>query len=78
MAAKDVLSNAKGVGTKLAEYATGGPFSCSRCEYFKANGSKGLCNQKVVLKDPQVPTDKKSGLKIVSPTGCCRYVEIEK
>ena len=81
MSAKDVLSKAdsRGMGTKVAEYATSGPYHCEDCIYLGKRDTpskgKGLCNQKVMLRDPQVPTDKASGLKIVDvERGCCRFV----
>jgi hypothetical protein len=82
MAAKDVLAGqARGQGTKVAEYSEAGPFHCKDCTYLKTPGpdaAHGLCNQKVMLKDPQVKTDAKSKLKIVNiEHGCCRFVKVK-
>lgn len=81
MSAKEVLGGKSphGMGTKVAEYSDQGPFHCEDCVYLKERGKpspeNGLCNQKTMLKDPKVPTDKKSGLKIVNMEyGCCRFV----
>jgi len=49
------------------------PKACQYCEYF----SKGtLCNNRIVLRDTQIPKDSVSGLKIVNgPDGCCNEFE---
>lgn len=82
MAAKDLLSrpSSKGQGIGAAEYAEQGPYHCEDCVFLKRRDfpkeGKGLCNQKVMLTVAKVPTDKKSGLKIVNMEhGCCRYVK---
>jgi hypothetical protein len=72
--AKSVLGKSEphGEGTRLAEYIqTPLRIHCGSCEY---RSGKNLCRQKVVLKDKQVPSDKRTGLKIIDPVdGCCRY-----
>lgn len=84
MAVKDILGGAGsgGIGTKIAEYSERGPFHCEDCIYLKTPGpdkEHGLCKEKHMLKDPEVKTDKKSGLKIVNiELGCCRYVRPPK
>lgn len=81
MSAKSILGSESkeakakhGSGTRVAGYAgpDWAPFRCSHCEYFE---KPNLCGNKVVAKDPQVPRDKKSGKKLVSPQGCCSYFE---
>jgi hypothetical protein len=60
-----------GYGTKVSEYTEDPtPKRCDTCKYFK---SPGLCNNKVVARDPKVKTDRESGLKIVKPELCCRF-----
>lgn len=79
MPAKDVLSKPEkkkvhGSGTSVSGYIES-PVAkkCGTCEYIKQDR---LCNQKTVLKDKQIKTDIKSGLKIVNPqTGCCDFWE---
>ena len=87
MSAKDVLAKSgysdRGMGTKVSEYSEQGPFHCGDCVFVSQKDSpskgKGLCKEKHVLKDPQVPTDKKSKLKIIDLIhGCCRYVKYPK
>jgi hypothetical protein len=82
MAAKDVLGAgdaAKGIGTKVSEYSEGGPFHCGNCVFAIRKDvpkeGQGLCNEPHVLKDPQVPTARRSKLKVVDlKNGCCRFV----
>lgn len=85
MKAKEVLSGKKeaaeakkvtGTGTRVSGYVDDPtPKRCNTCEYFK---SPGLCKNARVLKDKEVKTDKKSGLKIVDPVnGCCSFWEPE-
>lgn len=85
MSAKEVMggSRANEMGTAVAAYSEQGPFHCDDCVFLKVRGKpspqNGLCNQKVMLKDPKVKTDKKTGLKIVNMEhGCCRYVKYAK
>ena len=70
--------------TKLAGYAESGPYHCGNCEYlkgrkegnvFRDERGLGRCNQKVMLADREVLSDK-DGLKIVNiERGCCEFVE---
>jgi hypothetical protein len=73
---KTVLSRSDphGDGTKVAEYIeTPVEKRCGTCEYLVG---KNLCRQKVVLKDKEIKTDTKTGLKIIDPKdGCCRFWE---
>jgi hypothetical protein len=44
------------------------------CETCRSFSEPNFCKHKIVLKDPKVKTDKKSGLKIVNPEyGCCNF-----
>jgi hypothetical protein len=59
-----------GHGTPLSGYIESDvPRACGTCEYLE----KGtLCRNRKVLRDPKVPRDKNSNLKIVDPVyGCC-------
>lgn len=73
---KSVLSKPEihGIGTRVSEYVdTPVKRECQTCEYFVG---KDLCRNKIVAKDKEVKTDKKTGLKIVEPiNGCCRLWE---
>lgn len=66
----------KGQGTRVAEYIeTPLRIHCATCEYLTG---KNLCRNKIVAKDKEVKTDKKTGLKIIDPVkGCCRMWEAE-
>ena len=81
MRAKSILGGDKpasapkqaiGSGTKISGYVESPQAKkCGTCEYRKG---KNLCRQSTVLKDSAVPTDKKTGLKIVSfEDGCCDF-----
>ena len=90
MAAKDVLAGVeapkkspgysdKGMGTRVAEYATSGPYHCGNCVFAIRRDvpkeGQGLCNEPHVLKDPQVLAARRSKLKVVDlKNGCCRFV----
>jgi hypothetical protein len=65
-------SEPHGEGTRVSEYIeTPLRIHCGTCEYLTG---KNLCRQKIVAKDKQVPSDKKTGFKIIDPIkGCCRY-----
>lgn len=73
--AKDILGSERhvpnpGHGTPVSGYIESDvPRACGSCEYLV----KGrLCKNHKVLRDPKVPTDKNSNLKIVDPVyGCC-------
>ena len=84
MAAKDVLAGEAGAaGTKVAEYATQGPYHCGDCIWAVRKDvpekGKGLCKEPHVLKDPQVPAARRSKLKVVDLIhGCCRFVTYPK
>ena len=84
MAAKDILAGSDnerketkkpvGTGTKVSGYVES-PVAkkCGTCEYL-VNGN--LCNNKVVLRDPQVPFARRSKLKRVdAEDGCCSFWE---
>ena len=69
----------KGMGTKLAEYGTDGPYSCMNCWYLQSREPRsetlGRCNEPHMMKDPDVEKDEQ-GLAIVDKVnGCCRYVD---
>jgi hypothetical protein len=87
MAAGDALGKSgyleKGAGTKISEYSEQGPFHCNDCIHAIRKDvptkGKGLCNERHVMKDPQVPTARRSKLKIVDLVhGCCRFVTYPK
>lgn len=63
--------------TKLAGFASDGPYHCANCEYLTA--SRDRCNQAVMMADPEVEHDEK-GLAIISDPErqCCEFVEPEK
>jgi hypothetical protein len=73
--AKDILSKSShvpnpGHGTTVSGYIESDvPRACGTCEYLV----KGvLCKNHKVQRDPKVPKDKNSNLKIVDPVyGCC-------
>jgi broad specificity phosphatase PhoE len=60
--------------TKLAGFASNGPYSCANCEYLNQTGNR--CNQEVMMADPEVQHDEK-GLAIITdaPHQCCEFVE---
>ena len=66
--------------TKLAGYATGGPYHCSDCIYLKKDfndNGLGRCNHPVMIADTEVEHDK--GLAIVNiEKGCCEFVSPPK
>lgn len=72
--AKDILSKShapnSGHGTPLSGYIESPvPRTCGLCEY---KVGTQLCNNRQVLRDPRVPKDIHSGLKIIDPVyGCC-------
>lgn len=74
--AKSVLGKSQphGQGTRFAEYIeTPLRIHCGSCEYLVG---KKFCRQEEIMKDPQVPKDKATGLKIIDPIkGCCRFWE---
>lgn len=63
--------------TKLAGFASSGPYSCSNCEYLAESGTR--CNQKVMMADTEVDHDEK-GLAIITDAEhqCCTFVEPTK
>ena len=65
-----------GEGTRVSEYIeTPVRIHCASCSYLVG---KNLCRNKIVAKDKEVKTDKKTGLKIIDPVeGCCRFWERE-
>lgn len=71
--------------TKLAGFASRGPYYCGMCEYLKRDplgkpilDSKGFgrCNQEVMKADPEVQKDFK-GIPIIHnlASQCCEFVE---
>ncbi len=63
--------------TKLAGFASDGPYHCANCEYLV--GNKDRCNQEVMKADPEVQHDEK-GLAIITDAEhqCCEFVEPTK
>lgn len=63
--------------TKLAGFASDGPYHCANCEYLV--GNKDRCNQKVMMVDPEVQHDAQ-GLAIITDAErqCCEFVEPNK
>lgn len=59
--------------TKLAGFASDGPYHCANCEYLKGGNR---CNQEVMMADPEVEHDDK-GLAIIRDPEhqCCEFVE---
>lgn len=62
--------------TKLAGFASDGPYHCSNCEYL-VGGNR--CKQEVMKADPEVEHDK-DGLAVISDAEhqCCEFVEPKK
>lgn len=62
--------------TKLAGFASDGPYHCANCEYFDGTDR---CNQEVMKADPEVDHDEK-GLAIITDAEhqCCEFVEPTK
>ena len=70
--------------TKLAGFASDGPYSCSNCTFLKGrtenqifldDNGNGRCNQPVMIMDPEVPHDDKGLAIIPTPhTSCCEFV----
>lgn len=60
--------------TKLAGFASDGPYHCANCEYLNKAGNR--CNQPVMIADPEVDHDDK-GLAIITDAvhQCCEFVE---
>lgn len=64
--------------TKLAGFASDGPYSCSNCEYFKGD-AEGICIQEVMIADIEVEKDKKGYPIIIDPKHqCCEFVSPPK
>ena len=63
--------------TKLAGFASDGPYHCIDCEYL--NKDRNRCKQEVMLADPEVEHDK-NGLAIITDPErqCCEFVEPDK
>jgi broad specificity phosphatase PhoE len=62
--------------TKLAGFASDGPYHCADCEYLNEAGNR--CKQEVMMADPEVQHDEK-GLAIITDAAhqCCEFVEPE-
>lgn len=62
--------------TKLAGFASDGPYNCANCEYI--NKDKNRCRQEVMMADPEVQHDER-GLAIITDAvhQCCEFVEPE-
>lgn len=60
--------------TKLAGFASDGPYHCENCEYISENRTR--CKQEVMKVDPEVEHDKE-GLAIITDAEhqCCEFVE---
>lgn len=63
--------------TKLAGFASSGPYHCANCEYLV--GDRDRCKQEVMMADPEVEHDAK-GLAIITDAEhqCCEFVEPAK
>jgi len=62
--------------TKLAGFASDGPYHCADCEYL--NDDRNRCNQEVMMADPEVQHDEKGRAIITDPEHqCCEFVEPE-
>lgn len=63
--------------TKLAGFASDGPYHCEDCKYLNEEGTR--CNQPVMMADPEVKHDK-DGLGIITKPDvqCCEWVENKK
>lgn len=63
--------------TKLAGFASDGPYHCANCEYLV--GNRDRCNHEVMKADSEVKHDAK-GLAIItdSERQCCEFVEPKK
>ena len=60
--------------TKLAGFASNGPYHCANCEYL--NKDRNRCNQEVMKADPEVKHDVKGLAIITDPERqCCEFVE---
>jgi hypothetical protein len=75
MAAKDLMGGGD-KSTRVSGYVnTPIPKKCGTCKFLDGH----YCTNKVVMKDPQVPTDDDSKFKIVSPAnGCCNEWQATK
>lgn len=76
---RDLLSRVGPIwpkSTKLAGFATNGPYHCANCEYL--NKDRNRCNQEVMMADPEVEHDE-NGLAIITDPEhqCCEFVEPE-
>lgn len=61
--------------TKLAGFGSDGPYSCSRCEYYKGDDT-GICIQEVMIADLEVKKNDKGYPVIDDPEHqCCEFVE---
>lgn len=62
--------------TKLAGFASDGPYHCINCEYLSKDRTR--CNQAVMMADPEVQHDA-NGLAIITDAErqCCEFVEPE-
>lgn len=63
--------------TKLAGFASDGPYHCANCEYLV--GNRDRCNHEVMKADLEVKHDAK-GLAIITDAEhqCCEFVEPKK
>jgi len=60
--------------TKLAGFASSGPYHCANCEYL--NKDRNRCRQEVMMADPEVEKDDKGLAIITNPEiQCCDFVE---
>ncbi len=63
--------------TKLAGFASNGPYHCANCEYLVKDGTR--CKQEVMMADSEVEHDKEGLAIITDPEHqCCEFVEPNK
>src|SRR5882724_420452 len=77
---KDLIAEVGAIwpgSTKLAGFASKGPYHCANCEYLTENDTR--CNQEVMKADSEVDHDEK-GLAIITDAEhqCCEFVEPKK
>lgn len=60
--------------TKLAGFASDGPYHCANCEYL--NKDRNRCNHEAMIEDKEVEHDGKGLAIITDPEHqCCEFVE---
>jgi len=64
--------------TKLAGFASSGPYFCGMCEYYKGS-TTGVCVQEVMVADPETKKGETGYPVIDDPDHqCCEFVEPKK